>query len=103
MGEVSLAGGGAAVFVVENKGSRDLFLKNFPVENPETGQRLDQKPIQPGKKIQLTYFYQPVRLGPFETEVEIRSNDRDRPLLRLPVRGTAVHKPHGKNGESRIQ
>lgn len=84
--------------MVENKGDLDLFIKNFPVKNPKTGQSLDKKAIRPHEKIQLNYFYKPEKIGPFESAVVIKTNDRDHPVFHLPVRGTAVNKPSPKKG-----
>lgn len=74
--------------VIGNKGEGDLYIRNFQVQNRESGRPLDQKPIKKNKRIELTAFYIAEDKGKINDFLVIISNDLAHPKIMVKLTGT---------------
>ena len=73
--------------VIENKGKGPLYIKNFTAGHKNSGTPLNQKAIEPGKRIQATLSYTADKKGAFSDVFIIKSNDPVSSVLSIPVFG----------------
>lgn len=86
--------------IVENKGDGDLYIRNADAPN-ETGVRLSDLPIRKGKKIELTLFYKPDKVGKIKDFVIISSNDPKNAEVKIHLTGKALKPPKNKKPPTR--
>ncbi len=84
--------GQAAIYKVKvyNRGEGELRIINFDTMSEKGNQSLRQKAIKKDKGVELTAFYKATDTGKFKEYLVIRSNDPQKPIVRLEVTGVVV-------------
>jgi len=87
MGEMTLGEEKPFAILIENKGKGSLNIKNFTIGHKNNGTPLNQKAIQPGKKVRVALSYTARKKGIIKYSFTLTSNDPVSPLVRIPILG----------------
>lgn len=96
LGEIAVGKEKPFTILIENRGKGPLYIKNFEAGHQESGTSLNQKPILPGKKVQVTLSYVATKKGFVDHFTTIVSNDPVSPVMFIPIVGKAKGNPFDK-------
>lgn len=94
LGNVPMGGKAEKVFEISNGGSSDLVIENVKSCCGYSVTDISSWKIKPGKRSKFRVSVDASRkgLGTDRKEIMIRSNDKESPMLRVPVRSEIVKK-----------
>ena len=89
-GEISKGGEGTHHFVLTNSGSEPLIISRCEKTCGCTLPTCSPDPIVTGKSSKVVVTYDTQRVGPFNKTVKVHTNDPDRPIIHLRIKGTVA-------------
>lgn len=92
-GTIDKGANGVHTFVLTNTGDNALVISKCEKTCVCTIPKCNPAPIAPGKSSQVVVTYDTERLGPFNKTVKVHTNDPDRPVIHLRIKGTVAAQP----------
>ena len=89
-GTIDKGANGVHTFVLTNTGDNALVISKCEKTCGCTIPKCNPAPISPGKSSQVVVTYDTERLGPFNKTVKVHTNDPDRPVIHLRIKGTVA-------------
>lgn len=87
-GTIAKGSDGQHTFVLNNTGDQALIVSKCEKTCGCTIPQCNPAPIAPGKSSTVVVTYDTNRVGPFNKTVKVHTNDPDRPIIHLRIKGT---------------
>ncbi|MGC6532939.1 MAG: DUF1573 domain-containing protein [Flavobacteriales bacterium] len=89
-GTIDKGAQGTHAFILTNTGDSALVISKCEKTCGCTIPKCNPAPIAPGKSSQVVVTYDTERVGPFNKTVKVHTNDPDRPVIHLRIKGTVA-------------
>lgn len=89
-GDIAKGSEGVHTFVLTNSGSEPLIISRCEKTCGCTMPTCNPDPITAGKTSEVVVTYDTQRVGPFNKTVKVHTNDPDRPVIHLRIKGSVA-------------